>query len=48
MRSLPALDEVPQYAHRQAQGQQQGGGLVEGQAEAQHIDHLREGTSKTT
>ena len=48
MRSLPALDEVPQYAHRQAQGQQQGGGLVEGQAAAQHIDHLREGTSKTT
>ena len=46
MGALPAFDEVPQNADRQAQGQQQGGGLVEGQAEAQHIDHLQVGTSE--
>lgn len=32
--------QVPQYSDRQSQGQQQGGGVVERQAEAKDIDDL--------
>lgn len=36
----PLCDELPENPEGQAQRQQQGGGLVEGQAEAKHTDHL--------
>lgn len=38
----PLRDEVVEHAHRQAQGQEQRGRPVEGQAEAQHIHHLQQ------
>lgn len=36
----PLLEEVVQHTYRQAQGQQQRRGLVEGQLEAKHIHNL--------
>ena len=37
----PVCEQPPQHTHGQTQGQQQRGGAVEWQPEAQHIHHLR-------
>ncbi len=38
----PLCDELPQHSDREAQGEQQGWGVVEGKAEAKHIHYLQQ------